>query len=454
MSKIKRKFFSYQLSDFQALQYDLELMAIKGWKLVKITNAHMIFHQVPSARIRYQIAFPPYGDMLDYRDNPRIDEYRDFCEESGWEYICNFNTLQIYATDDPSVVPLYTDDKTKLDIIHRCMKKNFIPPQILLLIVMLFNIGIKVYEYYTSPSSLLSSNSSLFLLLSFIIILGLQIHSLDRYFYWYRLSKYNISVGDPMPEGSSKPLSSYLLIASIPMILFIFSLSFTTPEIAILAFIMLFLFFGSFSLIHIVLKKLKRGPKINTAIILLTSIVIVASIPFLVVSTGTIRLLAPRPVETIKYDVKGLTYTLDIFKEDIPLKIEDFYPIITDYPYSYNKEESSSIFLTKGEYEQESVSFVMDSLYYEVLDVKWPIFYTAFVKEKIEMYNHTSERSWKVVTIPELTANKVYQLYSNDLPLRDEYILCYENQIIHVKFDFDDHQPNLLIVEEKLLKDS
>ena len=41
-------------------------------------------------------------------------QYRDYCEEAGWKYVCSKGKIQIFYTEDNlDLIPIHTDEKEK-----------------------------------------------------------------------------------------------------------------------------------------------------------------------------------------------------------------------------------------------------------------------------------------------------------------------------------------------------
>lgn len=97
-------FYSFEISSIETY---LEKMALKGWKLEKLSNLYIKFRRTQPKSIKYTIdivdGITAYGEA----DSAVVLEYREKLGSIGWNYCCEYNNLQIfykeYATEKKSI---------------------------------------------------------------------------------------------------------------------------------------------------------------------------------------------------------------------------------------------------------------------------------------------------------------------------------------------------------------
>ncbi|MCF0148332.1 MAG: DUF2812 domain-containing protein [Clostridium sp.] len=90
-------FYSYEISAIEAY---LEKMALKGWKLEKLSKLYIKFKKTEPKSIKYTIdvidGITAYGE----RDSDVALEYREKLGNKGWNFSCEYNNLQIFYKEN------------------------------------------------------------------------------------------------------------------------------------------------------------------------------------------------------------------------------------------------------------------------------------------------------------------------------------------------------------------
>ena len=63
------------------------------------------------------------------RPEPTVEEadLSELCAAAGWQKVCGWGNMMIYANDQPDPVPLITDERLRLQNLHAAMKKGSLP---------------------------------------------------------------------------------------------------------------------------------------------------------------------------------------------------------------------------------------------------------------------------------------------------------------------------------------
>ena len=198
-----------------------------------------------------------------------------------------------------------------------------------------------------------------------------------------------------------------------------------------------------------ILKRRKVSAAVNRRISV--GIAIVLS---LVLTFGLIFGLMSRIVSTNyedsavgTYEYKGHTYI--IYKDEIPLKIEEL--IATDYTeYNYYIVwDEESVFLSRLEAMQRPRYNALEQpdFRYTIVDVKWGALYKACLNDFLDdyegwssedIYGNVFHDSFVLADAAPWGADKAYQLKQGGVDEMSQiYILCYPGRLVKIQFGWD-----------------
>lgn len=106
MSERKRRFENFALYDYQGVEAHLSRMAAKGWRLEKAGNSLWTYRQAEPAEVRYAVTYSHRVSQFDPVPTEEQEVLEDLCEAAGWSFVCDWNQMQIFASEDPNPVPL------------------------------------------------------------------------------------------------------------------------------------------------------------------------------------------------------------------------------------------------------------------------------------------------------------------------------------------------------------
>lgn len=216
MNGKKRRFENFALYDYQGVEAHLSRMAAKGWRLEKAGNTLWTYREAEPAEVRYAVTYSHRVSQFDPVPTEDQEVLSDLCEAAGWSFVCDWNQMQIFASEDPNPVPLETDEALRLDVIHKTMKKHYFPANIVLLVLALFIVASNINTIIRTPLRFFGSNSRMFSALMFLMVALLVLHSLGFYLLWRRRSEKSIAAG-----GNCVPLRSNYRKFSLISLIFV-----------------------------------------------------------------------------------------------------------------------------------------------------------------------------------------------------------------------------------------
>ena len=114
----------------KAVEQYLEEMALKGWILEDISLKFFIFKKSKPKKLKFTVDI--FTDL-------KAGEYIEYCEASGWNYICETNNYLIFCTENDDITPIQTDEDILLNKLSSSMSKN-ISAQIILTTYIMYTI--------------------------------------------------------------------------------------------------------------------------------------------------------------------------------------------------------------------------------------------------------------------------------------------------------------------------
>lgn len=100
----KYRIESYQLFEYQAVEEHLERMARRGWQLEQVGNFFWKYRREDPRETSYAVTYLPELSAFDPEVTPASRTLDEYCEEAGWEKVCDWTQMQIYRTDQADPV--------------------------------------------------------------------------------------------------------------------------------------------------------------------------------------------------------------------------------------------------------------------------------------------------------------------------------------------------------------
>lgn len=441
MKNKKRQFSTFAFYDRTGIKAHLEKMASEGWMLEKVTNFFWHYRRIEPTKIHFAVTYFPKASAFDPEPSEKQHTLREFCEHSGWKLAANAAQMETFYNENENPVPIETDALVELETIHKSAKRNFLPSNLILLLVAIFQCGMLIHNFLDSPIFFLTETSNLYMAFCWIVLFIIFFVDISTYLLWYKKAKQIAELdGSFLETHSNKTFHRIMLFISIASLFFwLFSLCarpyFTIAFIGIAQiFIIMFVAHG----ISSILKKKKVSAKINQIVTLTScavlSFMFMGMILFFVLSGVFNGMLDKKePVKTFEYD----DWTYEIYHDDIPLTIEDLIEI--DYEdYSYECDTTESIFIKEYNASQTPLAGTEEipELYYKITTIKLPFLYDMCFDEIYpqyeDWYEAEKENYFIEINSAPWNAASAYQRYF-DGTMQEDYIICYEDHIVELK---------------------
>ncbi len=218
MKETKYGLCSLGLYDYRGVEEHLSAMAAQGWRLEKAGNTLWKYRRAEPARLRYAVTYSDSASRFNPGPTEGQRSLEELCAAAGWEKAADWDQAQIYSTADPAAVPLETDEALRLEGIHRSMKKNFLPANAVLLVLVLFVARDFFLALFTGDLyGMVESNARLFAAAMSVSTVCFEAYILAGYFLWRRRSQRSVEDGGacvPVGRGYRRAsLAMWILLA-------------------------------------------------------------------------------------------------------------------------------------------------------------------------------------------------------------------------------------------------
>ena len=195
--------------DHTGMTTHLEEMAQRGWLLDKMGGLWR-YRRIEPQRLRFAVVYFPEVTGFEPETPGGHLTMEELCAGTGWLLAANAGKFQIYYNEDPDPVELETDPVSQVAVIHRAMKKNFLPSNAILAVMAAMQLVMQITSltrdfglqhsgvvYYLSGVSWMSIPMWSVLLLLYLL-------ELTRYLLWYRKAKARAEEGLMTPSINSR----------------------------------------------------------------------------------------------------------------------------------------------------------------------------------------------------------------------------------------------------------
>ncbi|WP_027400029.1 DUF2812 domain-containing protein [Anaerovorax odorimutans] len=464
MRTTKHRFEQFQFYDYTGIKMHLEKMALKGWKLHKITRLYWEYRKIEPKKLTYTVTyFSEASEFNPYHTDNQIT-FHEYCKNGGWNLVAEWAQMQIFCTEDEDITPIDTEESVKLKFIHKAMKKNFLPGNALLMLVSILQFFLQIKNIKSDLVYQLSTGSSLFLTMVWFLISIQTLYILIGYIVWYYKSKRSVNLGGLCAESGrvNKKISNLLLVITIVLlVLAMWTMqNVWAPILGIVTIIVVM------TLVFAIKNALKREEVSRKSNIIITTVscvilmfIFTSVLTWGIMKGGNYGLHSNKPFETYTTtQPDGSTYTWDIYHDPLPLKVEDLQEVNYEH-YSYESTKRESFLVSQYIARQNSFpeGQLAPELNYAIVDVKLPVLFDICLKDYLEMYNYEwkkpddERRYFKLTNDPLWHADAVYQLYTQ-YGSEGEYIVCWKNRIVYINYNKVPSVEQIAVTVKKLNK--
>lgn len=454
MKTKKRRVEYFSFYNHTGIEAHLAKMAKNGWLIESISNFSWTYRKIEPQDIHFSVSYYPKGSDFDPEPAEEQQTFHDFCAHTGWKLACAWHQMQVFYNENESPIPLDTDPIMEVDTLHRACKKNFLPSLYIMLILGLLMTLYFIAGVYHDPIGLLSSSGRLVAQFAYLCVLALSLVELITYFRWYKSAKKAAQNGIFVDTPSTTKFQILVMILLIFVMIWWFINLFAADDPLLLwAAVIMFLYM--FAVICIVngiklgLKKLKASRGLNKVLTLGACILLPIIMTSIIVHIG------------ISANRNGI-FERSTDLDSLPLSVTDFYDVDENKYIVQNRNNESFLIGQQvvhmfGDWNVEGFHELPD-LQYAITIVKAPFLY-EWCKE--QMFWDMDERkdtdlpAGHRIVLMEVDpaswgANEVYQLYHEEGWYLNRYLLCYEDKIIEICFDWEPSPEEMALVGQKL----
>ena len=464
MKDKKRVLSKYSFYDRTHIQQYLEDMASKGWMLEKITSFYWQFKAIEPQTLHFSINYFPPASEFDAEPSEQLLTIRDYCAHAGWEFVTASAQMQIYCNAQENPTPIETDALVEVETIHKAMKKNFLPSQIVLLILGILQMILHVNMFRINPIGYFTNASNFVATFCWLVVIAMCSLEVFGYLRWYKKARHAAEVDGEFIETPSHRHIILSMLGAVMMVFLLWILTLQSRDMYFVVGVLTAGFVFIFWFTGVVMKWMKRK-KVSAKVSRIATVAISFTCGFLLLVGAIFGMIHAINSDWFADDARQDTYeyqghTFNVYHDELPLYIEDL--METDYTQYSTYWEGHETFLL-GEYEAfqrpRMDALNEPSLRYDVYYIKWGALYDLCLNELIHQYDDRYEDdvpmewrdNFRAVDAKAWNANIVYQKYTGDTP-NEQYILCYDDIIVYLTPGFELTDAQKLIVSEKLNK--
>ncbi|MEG2195479.1 MAG: DUF2812 domain-containing protein [Terrisporobacter sp.] len=195
----------FRENECKAMEEYLAEKAAQGWMLEEINLGFFSFKKVQPTYCRFAV---------DIFDDLNFAEYREYCEASGWNYLCCTGRYLIFTTVDENTIPIQTDEELVLKKIRKSIMAYLLLTIMLVLnFINIIRKGFIMGEVYKTEN--------LFILILVLIFTSFLVTEVITDTSWYVKIQINIKSGSKIRYKTLKSLKIKNIYMKLYMYAFI-----------------------------------------------------------------------------------------------------------------------------------------------------------------------------------------------------------------------------------------
>ncbi|NLA87515.1 MAG: DUF2812 domain-containing protein [Clostridiales bacterium] len=462
MKTKKYRFENFLFYDCAGIERHLEKMSAKGWQLSKINRFIWVYRRSEPKKFSYTATYFP--EASDFNPYPTYNQqtFHDYCKDAGWQLAAEWAQMQIFCSAEENPTPIETEEPVKLKAIHRSMLKNFLPGNVLLLLLFMLSLFFLLQLITNTPVHALANNGILVIAFLFSLLAVYLTASLIGYARWYFRSKRAVKTGGNCVEiGSGYIKVSVVMFGISIAVILLFAL--TEPNgwlvlahcAGVMVIMVLVLVIQNFLKRMEVTRSTNIGVTILSAVVL--SLILNSVIPRVASLGKRAGWFGQSPAKTYTTTINNMKHTWEYYSDPLPLTLEDLRAADKAF-YSYEWNASESLLLARYSGRQVALPDYERGLFYSIVIVKWPALFDLCLNDYLNMYNKSylrlapssSKKKFLKTDDPVWQADAVYQLYDDKAGAKDDYILCWGNRIVYIDFNEMPTSEQIAVASAKL----
>lgn len=448
---MKRK---YRLESFTFYETDsiaahLSQMAEEGWALSSVGRYFWKYTAIAPEKRTYGITFFPDVSAFDTEPSEAQEDFIAYCEEAGWNYVTQWQQMQIFYTTKEHPIPLETDETLRLETTHRAMRKNYLPAMAALFVILLIQLFQCVSNLQKNLPRYLTDFTQWFLLLLFFVLGIYALADCLAYLRWRKKSLAAVEAGGCcLPVGKGMRIVKKLYFW---LVIFLFwgvflSMSAQGFDKVFMWVLLMFLVFSVLvSLTSYLMRKKKASRNVHRGVL----IALACILPVITTAVSFQYLMNEKEStegeETYTATLSdGTTYTTILEKDTLPLTTADLTEVPEDAIYSTSCEKESSFLAKRIDCDQSTPGGSPEApeLSYEVLEVSYDFLIEPCIRsyQKPFLPKYADSESWEPISISG--TDRAWQFHGGD-GARPYYLAQKGNRLVYIHFYWQAQQDQL-----------
>lgn len=453
MRDTKYRLETLYLYGYKHVEEHLSAMAARGWRLESVGAWLWKYRRAEPAKVHYAVAYIQNVSQFNPGPTEQQQTLEELCAAAGWKKVADWFQMQIYCSEAENPVPLETEEFLRLEAVHRSMKRNFLPANILCLLFSLVMLGLFVRTLIVDPLHILESNTGLLIGPLWLLLAVVLLITLAHYGLWYRRSAKSVAQGGPCADpGDIRWVNrvSYAFLILWTALYLLTYLVHGLPGPAVyfaLHMLIICLMILLLRKITALLRQMKASFGLNLALTLLADVVLA------VVLVGGLNIAAIKGGwfsremdETYLY----LQETWDTSPMDLPLTVSD----LTEEAYShirrYEYERGSILVSRRSCRETVREGEERSYLNYEItIPLRWLyplVLEDALAPGESEVFG---EIAWEAVPAAPWGAEAAYRKRLGGEAV-DDWLLVFPDRLVSVSPDRELTAEQMALAGEKL----
>ncbi len=454
MRQYRHKIEAFTFFDRDRIRRHLEKMAQKGWRLTKIGRFFWTYRRAVPQKLHYAVTYYPSASEFDPEPSEKQRIYQELSAGTGWEFVCSAAQMQVFCSEAEDPVAMETDPTVEVHTIHETAKRSYLLIYSFLLLWSLWNVGELISDLMKDPIPVLSSPMELALALCWTVHMAFSAVMLIGYFRWYRRARRACQWGEFCPTPGYTVLQNVMIGTILAALVYWCVDSFRGGD-RLVAVVMVL------ALVYVIVlnlalygtRQLMKGKKASRG----KNLAVTGAVCLLLamgMMTGIGKAAASGAFQPLLQDPPNP-------RQDLRLQMEDLRQTQTER-YAYHSRWNETVFL--GYYTARQVMEFVDpedpenpewlpELYYSVTVVKLPGLYDLCKNAYLRNADR-SETDWKHRYTPidggAWGAAEAYQLTDPAMKRFHSFLLCYEDRIVSIRFDWEPTAAEKRIVAQKL----
>lgn len=469
MKKRRIEFFS--LCDFEAVEVHLSRMAARGWLLESAGQYWWTYRKAEPQKLTYAVTYFPEASSFNPEPPEEQRVFYDYCAAAGWHLAAEWHQMQIFYTAEDNPPPLETDEALRLETIHKAMNKNFLPSQLIMLALAVWQLLNQRNSFLRDPAGFLSSSSNLLSVSLWLLLALLTVWTAAGYYLWYRRSRKAVDEGGTCARaGFAARRAGSLLFLCISLMFLVLVVLSIEPRFRLLVVLV-----GMCPVVLGIALALgiknglkwagipgKTGLKVAIALSIVACLIVtglvLTGLPHLFESGIFERPAAELYTQTLP---DGSTHTWELYRDTLPLTVEELDESVSFVHYSYERREQESFLLgyLYGSQDVRDIGSEAPSLAYEVLTAKWPPLYDTCRDAYLDSFASQLNADeipgyepyrWASADAEIWGAQEAWLLFRGDEP-QGQYLVCRGDKILRLWYDGLLTDAQIRTAAEKLL---